>query len=66
MTTRRWRRLTLVPFTSDGKGGGGGRGKAPARLPKDGDLRLPRFRGRLVYAVNAPLRKTASVSFGVL
>jgi hypothetical protein len=27
---------------------------------------LPRFRGHLVYAASAPLRKWASVSFGVL
>jgi NADPH:quinone reductase-like Zn-dependent oxidoreductase len=31
-----------------------------------GGLSLPRFRGHLVYAASAPLRKPASVSFGVL
>ena len=31
-----------------------------------GGVSLPRFRGQLVYAASAPLRKSASVSFGVL
>jgi hypothetical protein len=36
------------------------------RLPDPKGMSLPRFRGRLVYAASAPMRKSASVSFGVL
>jgi REP element-mobilizing transposase RayT len=35
-------------------------------IAREVGLSLPRFRGRLVYAASAPMRKSASVSFGVL
>jgi hypothetical protein len=38
----------------------------PSLIPHTREVRLPRFRGHLVYAASAPLRKAASVSFGVL